>query len=272
MKNLKIIILLLSGLSSGCSYIQASKLFTPESFNLIPISPNIYVENGTDIKTRDELLVAMEKAENKIRIAYGSVKSHPIVHACITEDCYESFGGRGSIAKTYGNRILLSPRGINWHFLTHEWSHAEMQTRLSFIAWWNLPQWFDEGVAVVVSEAPEHSESHWQFLIASNISRPSQKELYKLKSLRQWLKAVKRYGATKNTERRANGKPEIRPLYTAAGIEVRPWLSKIGSQGLLALIKNLNNGEEFESSYQSANKTLNRIGVSCNKEVRYDTT
>ena len=256
MKLLKILVLFLSSLASGCSIIQGSKLLAPESFNLTPISPEIYVEVGTDDEIREQLLVAMEKAENAIRNAYGSVKSHPIIHACVSEDCYESFGGRGSKAKVYGNRILLSPRGLNWHFLAHEWSHSEIQSRLTFSAWWNLPQWFNEGVAVVVSEAPEHSETHWHFLVASNIPRPSQKELYELKSLRQWLDAVEQYGATQNAVRRANGESEIRPLYTAAGIEVRPWLSKTGSQGLLAVIESLNNGEEFDSVYLAANKSL----------------
>jgi len=261
MKLLKILVLFLSSLASGCSIIQGSKLLIPESFNLTPISPTVYVEVGTDKEIREQLLVAMEKAENAIRKAYGSVKSHPIIHACVSEGCYESFGGRGSKAKVYGNRILLSPRGLNWHFLAHEWSHSEIQSRLTFSAWWSLPQWFNEGVAVVVSEAPEHSETHWNYLVTSNISRPSQKELYELKSLRQWLDAVEHYGATQNANRRANGESEVRPLYTAAGIEVRPWLSKTGSQGLLAVIESLNNGEEFDSVYLAANKSLIRIGI-----------
>ncbi len=261
MKVLKIFILLTVSTSSGCSFLQASKLLVPESFNLTPISPEIYVEVGTGKEIREQLLVAMDKAENAIRNAYGSVKSNPIVYACVTEDCYESFGGRGSKAKVYGKHILMSPRGLNWHYLAHEWSHSEILSRLTFSAWWDLPQWFNEGVAVVVSEAPEHSETHWQFLVASNISRPSQSELYELKSLRQWLDAVKYYDATKNAERRANGEREIRPLYTAAGIEVRPWLSKVGSQGLLALIESLNTGEAFESAYLAANKSINRNGA-----------
>ncbi len=253
MKLLIILILLLSSLSTGCSIIQGSKLLAPESFNLTPISPTMYVEVGTNEIIREQLQVDMKKAENAIRKAYGDVKSHPLVYACVSEECYESFGGRGSKAKVYGNHILLSPRGLNWHFLAHEWSHSEIQTRLTFRAWWNLPQWFNEGVAVVVSEDPGYSENHWQFLVESNISRPSQKELYTLKSLRQWLGAVKRYGATQNAVRRANGESEIRPLYTAAGLEVRPWLSKAGSEGLLVFIKRLNDGEEFESVYQAAN-------------------
>ena len=165
------------------------------------------------------------------------------------------------MAKVYGDRILLSPRGLSWHFLAHEWSHDEIRSRLTFSAWWHLPQWFDEGVAVAVSEAPEHSESHWQFLVASNIPRPTPQELHTFKSLRQWLDAVHRYGEDKNIERKAKGETEIRPVYSAAGHELRPWLAKAGSSGLLGFIERLNSGEEFESAYQTANRACQNFCV-----------
>ncbi|CAH1074597.1 hypothetical protein [Candidatus Nitrotoga sp. 1052] len=254
MRHFRIIVLLLTAsLLSGCSVLQGGKLLAPENFGLTPVAPRIYVETGADEAIRGKLREAMDKAEDAIRAAYGSVNSRPIVHACITEGCYEAFGGRGSVAKVYGDRILLSPRGLNWHFLAHEWSHAEMRSRQTLSAWWHLPEWFDEGVAVAVSEAPEHSESHWQFLVAANIPRPTREELHTFKSLRQWLDAVHRYGEDKNIERKAKGEPEISPVYATAGHELRPWLAKVGSHGLLTFIARLNGGEEFESAYQTGN-------------------
>lgn len=238
---------LILGFLGGCSVVQGGKLLAPESFGLTPVAPGIYVEKGTDEAVQTRLREATGKAEQAIRATYGSVMSHPIVHACISEECYEAFGGRGSVAKVYADRILLSPRGLNWHFLAHEWSHAEMRSRLTFKEWWDMPQWFDEGVAVAVSEASEHSESHWQFLVASDIPRPTPEELRSFKSLRQWLNAVHRYGEDRNIERKAKGEAEIRPVYSAAGHEVRPWLAKAGSTGLLAFIQRLNAGEEFDS-------------------------
>lgn len=196
----------------------------------------------------------MFKAENAIRAAYGSVTSRPTVHACISEVCYKKFGAGGStraVIHSY-RRILLSPRGLNWHYIAHEWSHAEMFTRLSFVAWWwRLPDWFDEGVAVAVSDAPETSESHWQFLVESNVPRPTREELLTFKTPKQWNNAVNRYGAPKNLERKARGEPEIRPVYTAAGREARFWFAQVGSVGLLRLIEQLNSGVAFESAYQT---------------------
>ena len=261
MRTLKLFALLLSLISiGGCSILQGSKLLAPENAGFSKVASNLYVETSADEASRTMLRQAMAKAEDAIRTAYGSVNSRPIVHACISEGCYDSFGGRGSRAKVYhGRLILLSPRGLNWHYIAHEWSHAELFSRLTIAAWWwKLQQWFDEGVAVAVSEAPENSESHWQFLIASNIPRPTRKELYTFKSLSQWDDAVGRYGEKKNRERKAKGEPEIRPVYTAAGHELRPWLAKAGSAGLLQLIEQLNSGVELESAYQTTNTSVER--------------
>lgn len=259
MRYLKLLALMLSALTiAGCSVLQGGKLLAPESFGLDRLAPGIYIEASADDATRSILREAVEKAESAIRSAYGSVTSRPTVHACVTEGCYENFGGRGSTAKVYYDRILLSPRGLNWHFLAHEWSHAEMSTRLTFFAWKRMPQWFDEGVAVAISEAPEHSESHWQFLVAANIPRPTREELQTFKSSRQWLDAVHRYGDGKDIERKTKGEPQIRPVYSAAGHELRPWLAKVSSQGLLAFIARMNDGEDFQSAYQTANTAVER--------------
>ncbi|MFN8953426.1 MAG: hypothetical protein ACK52H_06680 [Burkholderiales bacterium] len=191
----------------------------------------------------------MARAEAAVRMAYGSVSASPTVHACITEKCYAALGGRGEMGKVFGQRILLSPRGLNWHFLAHEWSHAEMSTRLTLFAWKRMPQWFDEGLAVVISEAPEHSENHWQFLISTRIPRPSRDELLTYQSLQQWLAGVHRFGDDKNFERVAQGQPTLSPVYSAAGREVRPWLAQVGSHGLLHVIQQMNEGADFEAAY-----------------------
>ena len=74
----------------------------------------------------------------------------------------------------------------------------------------------------------------------------------------QWLDAVHRYGKDKNIERKVQGEPEIRPVYTAAGHELRPWLAKVGSSGVLGFIERLNGGDEFESAYQAADIAVER--------------
>ena len=243
-------VVIVMALLSGCSNVRAARLLLPEQFGLSRIDDGLYVETGADDETRTKLITAVTRAENAIRTAYGGVESRPVVNACITDACYASFGGMGSRAKIYGNYILLSPQGLDWHFLAHEWSHDEIRSRLTTMAWWRrLPQWFDEGVAVTISRDPKYSEEHWRYLISANVPRPSRQELLACRSLTAWLDTVRRFGATQNRERREKGEPEVRPVYTAAGHEVRPWLDTVGTKGLWALIDGLNRGEPFEHIY-----------------------
>ncbi|WP_273602278.1 hypothetical protein [Roseateles albus] len=235
-------------LLSGCSTLKGGKLFAPELFGWVPVGANLYVERGTDEATQRSLVLAMSQAEAVIETAFGSVASRPVVHACVSAECLADFGGQGNIAKVYGDRILLSARGANWQFIAHEWSHAELFKRLSVRAWWRLPKWFDEGLAVVVSQAPEHSQAHWQYLVDAGIARPSDAELLSLQTRSQWLVAHNKYSDNKNGERRARGEPEIHALYAAAGHQVRPWLAAASRAGLLRLIERLNSGEEFDLS------------------------
>lgn len=255
MRRLFLTVLMLLGAASfsGCTYLQGGKLLLPESFGLTPVAPDLYIEAGADEVARDNLRQAMASAGVAIHVAYGSAMASPRVYACMTEACYASFGGgRGSRANVYGDRILLSPRALNWHFLAHEWSHAELSTRLSYFAWRRVPRWFDEGLAVAISEAPEHGEGHWQFLVASGIPHPGSEELRTFQSRRQWIDAIHRYGEDRNLERQARGEPAIQPVYSAAGHELRPWLAKAGSAGLLAFISRMNDGESFEAAYGAA--------------------
>lgn len=235
----------------GCSNLKGAKLLMPEHFGFSKIAPKLYIERSASEAEKNQLIAAISRAEKQIRSAYGDVTSYPIVHACLSEHCYRAMGGMGSTAKIYGHYILLSPRGFNWHFLAHEWSHDEIRSRLKFWAWRRLPTWFDEGLAVAISEAPEHSEAHWQFLIESNVTRPTRTELMSYTSLRQWLNAVQHFGATQNRARRAKGEPEIRPLYTAAGHELRHWLDATGQPGLLRFIKRFKEGAAFSTLYPS---------------------
>ena len=264
MNYVRLLVLLVSaGCIGGCSNIRGAKLLFPESFGLVEVQQNVYIEIGAGEKAKAEIREAVIKAESAIHSTYDGVEAHPVVHACITEECYASFGGIGSRAKIYGNYILLSPRGLNWHFLAHEWSHDEMRARLTLAAWWRLPQWFDEGLAVAVSEAPEHSEDQWRFLVASGAQRPTRTELFSYRSLRQWLEAVQHFGEAQNAERNARGEPEVRPVYAAAGHEVRPWLAEVGSQGLLELINKLNDGEEFETVYSADSNSGSSDRIPC---------
>jgi hypothetical protein len=246
---------------SGCTHLRGALLWAPETFGFVKVSANVYIEEGADEPTRVLLQEAVARAEKAIQAAYGEVLSRPVVHACISDKCLYRFGGQGTFGKAYANRLLLSHRGMNWHFVAHEWSHAEMLKRLDFLGWREMPSWFDEGFAVVVSEAPEHSEAHWQYLDTHGIDKPSREELVTFKRFTQWQAAGDRYHDGKNAERRARGEPEIHSLYAAAGHEVRPWFAREGTAGVRMLIDRLNAGDEFSAVYTSKGTLLKGSGL-----------
>lgn len=261
-RNFKIITLvLLVVCTAGCANFNGFKMLAPETFGLSQVAQNIYVEASAEQVTRDKIQEVVARAEKSVEKAYGGVNSRPVIIVCMSRECYGTFGGsKNTVGGSFVfiNRLLLAPEGANWHFIAHEWSHRELFSRLSLRAWWQIPVWFDEGLAVAISEAPKHSEEHWQYLVSNNIQRPGREQLLTLKTLKQWNGAIHQYGEDGNIERKAKGEVLIHPVYTAAGQELRPWVAHVGSTGLLALIDRLNDGADFESAYLTANIAVER--------------
>lgn len=246
MCHLKAVFLLLLMLAMG----GCNSLPTPQEAGMTPVAANIYAEPALDNVGRVQLVLAVDDARQLLGNAYGGVVTHPTILACMTDSCYTRVGGsHGSAAEALDDRIVLSPRGQDRHFIAHEWSHAELFARLQPAAWRNVPQWFNEGLAVAVSQEPDYSESFWQSLVDGNLPRPALKELLALQTLPQWVNAIGFYDQQQNSLGiRADG----HPLYAAAGHVVRPWLQKAGSRGLNELIRRLNAGQSFDTAYQAA--------------------
>ena len=66
-------------------------------------------------------------------------------------------GDPRSVGMTFLGRVMLSPALLSRQrqrlpaLLTHELSHAHLGTWMSQLGVWRLPQWFKEGLAVMVS-------------------------------------------------------------------------------------------------------------------------
>lgn len=251
MRQLLILTLLLAVLLAGCNALPSA-----HEAGLQALAPNIYVEPAMDGVTRTHLIKTLAEAEQAISNTYGSVWSRPPIYACVTMSCYTHLGGTpGSTAEALDDRILLSPTGLNWHFIAHEWAHVELFKRLTPAAWKQLPQWFNEGLAVAISQEPEYSEQAWQYLLATHMPYPSYSELRELRRLQQWTEAVGFY-QQQVQNRQVNG-IGVSPVYTAAGHVVRQWLATVGNQGVLTLIQRMNAGESFDAVFQAINRQTN---------------
>lgn len=121
-------------------------------------TPRLIVDRGMPPRMRDALSAHVGEAESRVRRFYGRFDLAPIIVACSTDECDRRMGGRGALASTSTTPLAIitrvSPRGQTPTILAHEFSLVELHRR---IGWWRLvngamPVWFDEGVAVIVSD------------------------------------------------------------------------------------------------------------------------
>lgn len=253
MKYKYILILVLVAIMCGCADIKRTKtyLLPPTSLGLEEVTPKVFVNKEMPLVQREDLSKSVAEARKKVAVIYGDVISGPQILACSTEECFVGLGGGKQLGLHLGkSKILISPRGLTIPILAHECSHAELSTRMDarmdgVFGINSIPTWFDEGLAVVVSEEPAHSEKVWEQIVAAKMTTP---QLEDLVSLKEWNKAVKKFGDADN----AIGIPgKICVVYATAGHEVRKWHQGIGKDGLLKLIEKVKSGKDFESSFKN---------------------
>ncbi|MEV7624736.1 hypothetical protein [Actinoplanes sp. NPDC089786] len=124
----------------------------PRCFSLVEASDGLYVEGGLD-ETQHQIMIRVRSdADQRVAEFYGGRESDPMLLACFTDDCYRRIGGGGERGVAVLNRaVMLSPRGLDVVIASHEMAHVEFDHRLGDRAD-GVPQWFDEGLAVIVSK------------------------------------------------------------------------------------------------------------------------
>ncbi|ACH40585.1 lipoprotein, putative [Citrifermentans bemidjiense Bem] len=249
-------LILLLLLLSGCTEFNGAKayLLPPSALGMEELAPRVFVNKEMSLAQREDFRQVVAVARTNITNFYGSITSQPDILACSTEECFAGIGGGKPRGKDLGkSKVLISPRGLTVPILTHEWSHAELRTRMDakfdgIFGMNSIPTWFDEGLAVVVSEEPRHSEKVWERIVAQKMDTPRLDDLVTLKG---WNKAAGKYGDVDC----ALGVPgKMYVVYTLAGHEVRTWHRKAGREGLLKLIDKVKSGESFENSYAATSK------------------
>src|SRR5713226_4070659 len=241
-------------LCAGCSTVRGTKLWAPTWFELEPIAPRVFVNKGMPPAQRQLVLELVAESEQRLARYYGEVASTPKLFFCSTEACFRSFGGSTNRAKSFGDYgSLFSPRGTSIPILSHERSHVELYSRAGgFLTMRRVPSWFDEGLAVAVSEEPTHAESVCEEARKEGVPLPP---LAELESGRQWLEAVRKY-------RNPGLNPKnLAVVYATAGCEVGSWLRSVGASGLQSLIEQVRAGAEFSIAYQSVQGTYRSTGM-----------
>ena len=195
------------------------------------ISPNLYLDDLFLAQQRLDIAATLEKAKQRVALKYGVLLSDPTIIVSSTVDkASRYFSDRvfpaATISLPWGQYIPISPEGINIDVMSHELVHAEVFHRLGYLkSAMNLPNWFNEGVALQV----DYREGKIWSYIQEGITLPP------VSSLDEGLKFSSNDRAL---------------YYTAAKVEVSAWLASDKNPDLYAFLTELKDGNTFEESYK----------------------
>ncbi|MFF5212670.1 hypothetical protein [Streptosporangium sp. NPDC000396] len=199
----------------------------PACYGLERLAPDVYAEPGLTASQRRQVISVVEEANRRVRDFYGGRKTSPRILACLTGGCYRWIGGGGERGIAVLNHaVMLSPGGLDPVIASHEMSHVELHARLDS-GGDEVPQWFDEGLAVLVSGDPRYLAPE----TAPDRCVVSTEEALPV-TLDAWLRAA---GADKRT-------------YAKAACRVSGWVTANGGPHAVPdLIQRLNAGEKFDT-------------------------
>ena len=165
------------------------------------------------------------EARARIAATFGPVSAEPILVFFSRAEGFGPFrlNPYGS-TPFIGSRacVLVGPLGQNVDALAHELMHAELHHRVSYLQrFFEVPAWFDEGVAMQVDYRPRY---------ALPLEAVPSESVRNLNSFSAFFSG---------DEERIVGN------YAAAKRVVAEWLDKIGTESLYAQLERLKNGESF---------------------------
>jgi hypothetical protein len=132
----------------------------PVKLAALPDDPQVHYEDGAVDRART-VAALLPAAVARVEAAQGRPFFRPptigvyVSHAAY--DAANGTGNAGAVGTVFLGRVILSPDlfAAERHrlpaILTHELSHAQLRSWLSELAYIHLPNWFKEGLAVMVS-------------------------------------------------------------------------------------------------------------------------
>lgn len=220
---------------------------------------NVLVSNDATASERAELTKSIERSRVRIRQFWGTQLGNSRVIYCHDPQCYQRYalqdeGAGTSLGTPTGSWIVLGPEGLNDDVISHEMCHDELFTRLGWFKTKNaVPQWFDEGLALMVDYRftnPDSTRRHLDYLDEWMLTTHHGSTALDLTEIR----TVKGF---------FNGDAHhVRQAYLTSGLEVSRWLSVVGHRGLTELVLALRHGEAFDAAYARIEKSRQQLADS----------
>jgi hypothetical protein len=133
---------------------------SPEGLPALPETPQVHYEPGAIERAR-AVAAMLPTAMARVEAIHGRRFAHPVtvgVYASPEAFAAANAGGySGSVGLTFMGRVILSPDLLTRQrqrlpaILKHELCHAHLQSWMSALTYIRLPNWFKEGLAVMVS-------------------------------------------------------------------------------------------------------------------------
>lgn len=151
--------LVAGAIALGIVYPPAAAAACPACYRLAAVMPDVFVDEDSSLPETAQAVEIVNEARARVRRFYGTLQSSPRILFCLTETCYQRIGGGGSTGMALLNlALLLSPRGDKVVIASHEMAHIELHQRIGLVGTieHDVPQWFDEGLAALVSDDPRY--------------------------------------------------------------------------------------------------------------------
>ena len=151
-------LLVLCGIGTAWAYPPLGAAVCPACYGFERVSAELVLPRDPDPALAEALAADLAGARERIAATLGPSRARTVFIGCPDERCHRRMGGKGARATTYstplGSVVRVSPRGLNGTILTHELAHAAIHERIgvSRLLSGALPAWFDEGLAVIVSD------------------------------------------------------------------------------------------------------------------------
>lgn len=200
--------------------------------DLDQITENVYVDPAMPEANREHLVAAVTEAKQRIAALFGDFQGGAVIIAGHTMSIMNEYGGNSynQVGRSYltalGTYIVLGPGGtLDMDVIAHEMAHAELAHRLGYRRANQLPDWFEEGLALQVDE--RYTEAEWLARTSNGATAPDLDEIGIIRH-DDWLG------------------------YATAKHEVSRWMGAAGQEGLLKFLQAVRQGKDFSLSYQAA--------------------
>lgn len=206
------------------------------------LAPGAYAVPRPEPQRQTELTRLHLEARTLLAAFFGQQKADPRILFLSEEKLLSEYGGKTgrplyNHRTPFGAMLVLGPSKTDTYSLVQELVRIELDARLG---WWTahtrIPVWFQEGLALVVSGNTRYEQEALQEAIRV------QGHLPPLEDLHTW----RQFHAL------ASENPAL--AYGLAYREVALWTRKVGTPGVLELLRKIGEGERFEAAYKEIEK------------------